>query len=185
MEVGPRGSFTPWLEQKYVSITNTDFDLRFPKKWSDYTEQFDLIVAMEVLEHINEPISNRSKMSEIDCFRETGARNLLEGMLSASMKGGFLFLTTPNGASIEQIRKAVNGYTPIDYKLHVREYGWKEVVNLVKESGWSIDQVECIDCYEKFSTQAELDERKILRSKLSIPGQKLGRTAFVLAHKPA
>jgi hypothetical protein len=184
LEVGAPGPFTATLTKLFPVVRNTDFDLRFGKYWHDVADTFDLVVCMEILEHINEPLHNKSKISDVDAFRFIGVMNLLNGLYSATVAGGFLFLTTPNSASIETIRKAVNGYTPIDYKYHVREYGWKETVQLVTDAGWLIDSVETLDCYDKFSYPAEVIERNTILKKIAVPGQKYGRTTFILAHKP-
>lgn len=186
LEVGHPDAFSKRLAGLFPSVKNTDFDLRFGKHWTDYRDQFDLVVCMELLEHINEPIISRSTIDEVAAFRETGVLNAVVGMYTVLRRGGKLFLSTPNGSSLENIRRALNGYTPIQYPLHVREYGPNDVVRILKAAGFTIDNIECKACYSKFKTTEEAAELLYLRNHLKsrYPSVLWGETTFIIASKP-
>lgn len=185
LEVGAPDAFSRRLAQLFPSVKNTDFDLRFSKHWNDYRDQFDLVVCMELLEHINEPIISRSTIEEVAAFRETGIMNAVVGMNTVLVKGGKLFLSTPNGSSLQNIRRALNGYTPIQYSLHVREYGPNDVVRIMKAAGFAIDLIECKPCYDRFKTKEEATELLYLRNLLRSRYQSVlwGETTFIIASK--
>lgn len=183
LEVGAPDGFTARIKSMFRLVDNTDFDLRNAKAWN-YDPVYDLIVCMEVLEHINDPIYARSPMEDIASFRATGAMNALKGMFSAAKSGGKLFLTTPNGCSAECVRRAFWGYTPIAWHLHVREYGWQNLITMVKEAGWVVERFETIDCYLKFLSQPEMEQVIRIRNLLAPTNAHTKSTSFILASKP-
>lgn len=187
LEVGAKDGFSARLGEIYKDITNTGFDLRFASGWRSLEQNsFDLVVCMELLEHINEPIKRDSPISEIAEFSGNGVRNALDGMFRCLKPGGHLFLTTPNGASVENIRRALNGHTPIQYMPHVREHGPQEVVSYLTGAGFSIDRIDFYSCYMKFCTQKELEERNEIKALLKDRWGAImrGETTFIMARKP-
>lgn len=186
LEVGASDGFTQHLKEQFKIVENTDFDLRWAKRWPEYEGRFDLVVCMEIIEHIGEPLRAASTIEEIATFTEGGVRNTLDGMFQALKPGGRLFLTTPNGSSLENVRKALAGYTPIQYSLHTREYGVHDMRRLIEGAGFKIDQFFCQNCYSKFESKGQIAEKTMLSQMLGRRYTSVvnGGTMFVLATKP-
>jgi hypothetical protein len=187
IEVGGAGVFTPSLHAQYgeSAVTSTDFDLRFQKHWDRYLDPFDLAVCMEVLEHIGDPIISKSTVEEVAQFTGTGVMNMLRGIYSKLIPGSALFLTTPNGSNVDVIRRALRGYTPIQYYPHVREYGFNDTIDMVKAAGFTIEKTLNVDCYTHVKTTGEQTEKALIRQLLRgrFPMVDYGETLFLVARK--
>ncbi len=111
------------------------------EEWPFGDETFDLIICMELLEHL--------LLNPHWVFRES--HRLLR-------EGGILMLTTPNVASVEGVQRMINGYAPYSYGVysphgpygrHNREFGPLEVDKLGVSAGFMTDSLDTRDVYPR------------------------------------
>lgn len=143
LETGGHGVFTPMYRERWPEdiVHETDGDLRAGVAVSGSC--YDLILSMEVLEHIND-VEDGTIPTE---WRGSGVRNYLRSMRAALAPGGRLFLTTPNACSITTIHHALHGKPPYLYRPHVREYAPYELDQLLREEGFLVERRETLDVW--------------------------------------
>lgn len=156
---------------------NTDYDLRYA--WKAPASSVDLIVCTELVEHL----SDQPNAIFNEGFYKLGFVTLIRESLKALRPGGYLFLTTPNAASVLHIKAALQGDPPWFFIKHVREYTMPEVVEVVKDGGFEIVHKRDIHCmtamaYSDYSPIFQL----LLENGFSTDGR--GDDLFVLARKP-
>jgi SAM-dependent methyltransferase len=135
--------------------------------------QFDLVIAMEVLEHL-----------AIDpgfVFRET--RRVLQ-------EGGALLVTTPNLVSLAGVHRALNAGTPYSfgayvpwngsYGRHNREYTPIEVESLGRYAGFETVSLQTADVYQYGEIPEDLIEYMAEYNK---PLDLRGQNIFYLGRK--
>jgi SAM-dependent methyltransferase len=110
-------------------IVNTDFEFRarFPYE----AGSFDLILCMEVIEHIFD-IEPRQATTF------SGVRHVLSECLRILRHDGILFLTTPNACSTWAIQRALLHQPPLLYDHHFREFTHSEMIDLIQEAGFQV-----------------------------------------------
>ena len=135
LEFGGGGVVTEILRAAFphVRFESSHFDLRhaFPLP----SESFDVVVSMEVLEHI-------SDVEYHHATQYSDARRCLQETFRVLKPGGRMFLTTPNAASTWVLQRALLQQPPWMWEHHFREYTVPELVKLVEEPGFSIERVE-------------------------------------------
>ena len=122
-----------------VSWQNTSGDIRYP--WENADASADLIVSMEVLEHLSDlpdGINNG--------FYGSGMRVALSESYRVLKPGGMLFITTPNAASVFNLNKALAGVPAWFYIPHVREYTLGELQAALQEAGFKIQRAQAVQC---------------------------------------
>ncbi len=101
---------------------------------------FDLVLFMEVLEHLRED-----------------PMNILFEINRVLKPNGAFFLTTPNIASWKAIRRALNRENPALFApylrhggtdRHNREYTFDEVIRLVGDAGFNVASADALDIYD-------------------------------------
>ena len=135
--------------------------------------EFDLVVAMEILEHF--------AIDPSFVFRE--AQRVLRD-------GGALLVTTPNLVSIQGVSRAINGDSPYSfgvfvpwngaYGRHNREYTPFEVESLGQYSGFDTALLDTADIYQQDEVPPEL------RHYMAEQGRPLklrGQNIFYLGRK--
>ena len=118
---------------------NTEGDIRY--KWQNPDESADLIVSMEVLEHLSDipdGINNG--------FYATGVKASLLESYRVLKPGGILFITTPNAASSLNLMKALAGFPTYFYQPHVREFTLSELKSFLQETGFTILRAQAVQC---------------------------------------
>jgi hypothetical protein len=105
---------------------------------------FDLVLCTEVIEHISDVPSDR--IEDIDTFKMSGAKNLLERMKLCVSKTGYVVLTTPNSASWESIRRVLGLENAHQYEGHLHEYAHNELLRLVAPY-YRVVRDETWNCY--------------------------------------
>ena len=141
LEMGGESVVTDLLHQYFPQVRwhNTEGDMR--SRWKMDDQSVDLVVCSEVLEHLSDLPEGIQ-----DAFRKTGLRLVLKEIYRVLKTGGFLFVTTPNVASVLQLRSILAGYTPWHFELHVREYTthdlWAELTN----AGFTIERYRTVHC---------------------------------------
>jgi len=158
--------------------SNTNWDLRYP--WKTEAGATDLIVCTELVEHLSDPANEIFN----EGFYKLGFIALLQESYQALKPGGYLFLTTPNAASVLHIKLTLQGEPPWFFTKHVREYTMSEVVQQIKEVGFEIVRNQDVHC---MSVTAYLDFSRIFQLLLENDFATNGRgdDLFIVARKPA
>jgi SAM-dependent methyltransferase len=103
------------------------------------SEAFDLILMLEVLEHLNDRHSYDSPIEEVAQFTASGAKQCLSEAFRVLRRGGYLVLTTPNATSIDAVGRILRKTHPFGYPPHVREYAPAEVEAMAKATGFTVE----------------------------------------------
>ncbi len=141
LELGEKSIFTDLINHFFnAKICNTDFDLRMRYPYDD--NSFDIIVSMEVVEHLSDIPYKYN-----DGFYGSGIRKCFEECHRVLKTGGTMFLTTPNINSIYSLIKILEGKFPYNYPLHVREYNMVMITELLTISGFTIKESFCIQSF--------------------------------------
>ena len=162
LELGGKGVSTKFLEAYFPKwkIENYCEDLR-QKNWEISDNQYDLIVSMEVIEHLSDV--NETNFEWNASFLSTGLLNCLEESKRVVKKdGGRIFITTPNALSLINFYKMTMGEIPRQYNPHVREYTFEELKEVIDKVYLEINNFECIEtlciCWD-FSYISEFIEK--------------------------
>lgn len=156
---------------------NTNFDLRYP--WEISAESCDLIICTETVEHLADP----SNSSFNEGFYQYGMKALLRESFKALHPGGYLFLTTPNAASVLHIKAVLQGDPPWFFINHVREYTMREVAAHIINAGFEIIKARDIHCMSVMSFSDYAPIFKLLLDNGFSPEGR-GDDLFFLARKP-
>ncbi|MEJ0075817.1 MAG: methyltransferase domain-containing protein [Alphaproteobacteria bacterium] len=108
-------------------------DLRFPFKLPD--NQFDVVLALEVLEHIKDNPVHDASTGSIAGFNFSGLNNLFAETRRVLKPGGLFIITTPNATSVDVLFKVLSGGHPHMHEPHVRELAPAEVFKLAVDNG--------------------------------------------------
>jgi len=181
LSLGDSGTFERSLiEQRLVDIIESySGDLRYPFDDGVDTGKFNVVLCMEVFEHIHD--QECDKPTE---WRATGTANLLRETFRVLKPGGILFLTTPNACSINVLEKVMTMQAPMVYRPHVREYAPAEIDALIRGAGFRIESFVTHDCWGGGCLPAR---RRLLEKLLAdgaCPSPHRGEDIFVIARKP-
>lgn len=154
---------------------NSQGDLRYT--WQEEDETLDLVICTELLEHVSDFPDGLS-----DSFRMTGLKALLQQAYRVLKPGGIFFVTTPNVATIFNIKKILGGYSPWFYPLHVREYTVEEILEEVKLAGFTIQRNQTVHCMtvDYIEDYAPIYEMLL---KLGYSTKNRGDDIFLIARK--
>lgn len=137
-EVGGKSFFTKVLELLYPNamICHARGDLRLIDS-PGWHESFDLVLCMEVLEHIKDIEDGSEFNAERDAqFNWSGIRHVFEVMWKCLKPGARLMFTTPNVAGYKNIVNLIYGECPFFYQPHVREMCRRELEDLINGLSW-------------------------------------------------
>jgi SAM-dependent methyltransferase len=187
MDLGAESLTSDYWRYKFPKVRwgNTENDLRLP--WNSPASSVDLIVCTELIEHLSDPpnvIFNEG-------FYKRGVVSVLQEGFKALKPGGYLFLTTPNAASLLHIKAVLQGDPPWFFNKHVREYTMPEVVALLQEAGFEIVRKHVIHCMSVRNVHhmtdldyAEYSDIFLQLLENSYPVEGRGDDLFILARKP-
>jgi SAM-dependent methyltransferase len=111
-----------------ASLTEYPDDLRFPFKLPD--NHFDVVLALEVLEHIKDSPLREDSIEWIGHFNFTGLQNVFAETSRVLKPGGLFVITTPNATSVDVLFKVLSGGHPHMFEPHVRELAPADVFRL-------------------------------------------------------
>jgi SAM-dependent methyltransferase len=161
----------------YPDITGgqTTTDLRYPL--NNPSEQYDVVVNTEVLEHLKDQIE-----SDVDQFAFSCFHTLLSECYRVLKAGGIMFVSTPNASSIGILYRTLMGYPPHYYHPHVREYTVHELKRFLEEHGFTVERIETLSVYDDLPS----DKCAAISKMLADNGYLLehrGDCSFVIARK--
>jgi SAM-dependent methyltransferase len=152
----------------------TQSDLRYRIEWAD--EQFDLILSLEVIEHIKDQAERT--LDEVVLFSGSGVRAYASEITRILKPGAHLVLTTPNPCSALALRRILDFVAPSVYRPHVREYSRSEM----EEIFGSLKLVAYESHFSFYFLGGELDAE--LRRILSYDVTERGDDHFFIWRKP-
>ena len=164
-EVGPLSYVGKYLAtHNDVRASEILGDLRFPLEHK--AESADLVLCLEVLEHINDALLPDSTIEEIAQFSCSGAISLLREIFRILRPGGRLLLTTPNNTSIDSILCLLDKKCSFLYPPHVREYAPRDVISMAENVGFVLVQFKTIFSWWNYSGK----QRNPLKATLEAAG---------------
>jgi SAM-dependent methyltransferase len=182
-ELGRLSALSQFLVDQMAMRPDTiQSDLRFP--WKKSAGAYDLVLSLEVLEHLNDAHTPASSIEEIAMFTHSGARNMFSESFRILRPGGVLLLTTPNANSIDSIGNILRGRHPFNYPPHVREYTIEEVISLARNAGFSVEHA-CT--FFAWNSHPDVN-RRVLLVVFRLMGFDMGNRgddAFFAFRKPA
>jgi SAM-dependent methyltransferase len=180
LECGGESPFTRALRGWGVDVEGTTHDLR--DESNGPADRWDGVLCMEVLEHINDRNPPAGRIAAE--WQGDGVRCLLAEIYRWLRPGGWLFLTTPNAASITVLHHAMGLRPPALFRPHVREYAPYELDELVRAAGFAIERRETIDVWRNAISEA--DHQRIVRflAGAGYSTELRGEDIFLLARKP-
>ncbi len=139
LELGEPGPFTYLVEHFFsgISIDYVNEDLRY--FISKDSNQYDLILNMEVIEHIKD--QKESILTEVDF---SGLKQFIRECHRVLKPGGKMFVTTPNAGSYNNLNLLFNHEPGWMWRNHFREFQPKELSNFLAEGGFTITQLSTL-----------------------------------------
>ncbi len=174
LEVGGYGIASHVVRQCFPDneYVNTDFDLR--SKFPYANDRFDVLISMEVLEHICD-------VTYLQATTLSGVRLCLQESLRVLKPEGKMFLTTPNASAVWIIQRVLLQQPPWLYEGHFHEFTIAEVRALVEDSGFRIVRSVAETVWHLWNFDPILDFMKTNAYSLDDRGDD----TFLIAEKPA
>jgi SAM-dependent methyltransferase len=177
LEMGENGNFSDFLlgEHEGLQLTKPTSDLRHYLNLTG--GEFDIILNMEVLEHIKDQCESVAHM-----FDGSGARTFIDECYRLLKPGGYMLLTTPNAHSLDNIERILNYQPPYVYRPHVREYAIFEVKALLLNAGFEITSERTVDVWDTTARHYRVELEKLAHDAKMDP-TKYGQDIFIVARK--
>lgn len=142
----------------------TDKDIRKRLPFEDST--FDIIVCLEVIEHIKDLDS--TKIDELSAFNHSGVYAMLEELKRVINTGGYLLITTPNTDSYINFCKWLNHETLVMDPGHVREFSTSELLRVTCEAGFKCEKLVTINSWDEHLAESYNRYRSLVTK---LPGE--------------
>jgi SAM-dependent methyltransferase len=149
LELGAESPIGGFLRDHHrARLATVETDLRYP--WAAPDASADLVLCLEVLEHLNDAHHPGASIGEIGMFTGSGARNMFRECRRVLRTGGRLALTTPNAESVDVVGNVLQRRHPFRYAPHVREYARAEVVALAAEAGFRAERASTFFAWDSY-----------------------------------
>jgi hypothetical protein len=177
LDLGAESVASDYLRFKFPQARweNTDFDVRYP--WKTPPASVDLIICTELVEHL----SDQPNDSFNEGFYKQGFIALTVESFKALKPGGYMFLSTPNAASVVHLWAAARGTPPWFFIKHVREYILAEVTGQLQYAGFEVVEARDVHCMTMWADHTPIF-RMLLENGFPVEGR--GDDLFVLVRKP-
>lgn len=142
LELGASGLFTE-LMYKYIPnievyhVLGVDY-----RKVINTNQKFDLIIAMEIIEHLGDLDSDNVYV--FSTFLHTGLDGFFNNLKNNFHQQTRMLITTPNVNSYFQLFNLINCKNPYMYDLHIHEYGVYELKKIL-ESQFKLEYYDTMD----------------------------------------
>jgi SAM-dependent methyltransferase len=141
----------------------------FRKEISSPDDACDVLLSLEVLEHIKDQESDVLK--EIAVFNFSGMKRYLAEMSRVLKRDGILFLTTPNANSL-RVLNHWNAFLPsLMAKVHVRELTKNELLELIAPH-YELLELTDLFCYPPLERH---ERKRLYRAVEAMGGSKENR----------
>lgn len=178
LEIGQHTLTTDLINDHFpgLQLSFTEWDIRSP--WACEPDSFDVIICMEVLEHLSDLPKGLGETVEF-----TGIKAYLEQAFRALRPGGVMFATTPNSTSIVCLRNLMLGVPGFFYRLHFREYARYELTEFIEQAGFAIDVFRSVYCLTRATP---IDYTPVYEALLAhgMPLDDRGDDWFITVRKP-
>lgn len=189
-ELGGGWPFSEMYKQSFAQdrLTVISSDLRFlhedvqAGKLTVTPGSQDLIVCMEVLEHIQDQMP-AGKI--VHSWGGDGAVSMMKGAWELLKPNGLLFLTTPNACSRIVMRQLFHMGAPSFFRSHVREYSPQELRRLATDTGFLLARMETVNVWDFLGVESEYRAFDEFMKKQGFPMSERGDDLMLLARKPA
>jgi predicted SAM-dependent methyltransferase len=183
LEVGGRTEFTDHLTDQFKSsqIEQTPFDIRIPG-WKLEDNTFDLILCMEVIEHLADVDSDPMEGN----FYGDGIKACLKECFRVLKPGGYIFVTTPNLNSVAHLASLIYMEQVYAWEAHAYEMGFHKALRFVKDAGFNIIKAGTEDPWLEQKPLEEKQRRADAWTALYSVGANLknrGEATFIIGRK--
>jgi SAM-dependent methyltransferase len=183
VELGDKSRIAEFFEIHFkLPVATYEKDLRW--QFELESSAYDMILMLEVLEHLNDRITDTSSIMEVAVFSFSGARNAFAETFRCLAPGGCLVVSTPNAISLDAIGQLLLGYHPFQYEPHVREYAPRDVIALAEQVGFLM---ESWSTFFAWNPLPGINRNLIADwiTKLRFDASNRGDDAFFVFRKPA
>jgi SAM-dependent methyltransferase len=163
VELGPASPISRFLATTGRTVSTVESDLRFP--YPPGLGQFDAVLSLEVLEHLNDAHRPESSIEEVAMFAGTGARRMFGESWRILKPGGILLITTPNACSVDAIANVLRWRHPFQYPPHVREYTPSDVQQMGLEVGFQLVQVST---FFAWGSPTDIDRNALIQALIEL-----------------
>lgn len=175
VELGGSSPFTDVVRPKCRTLLTIPNDLRYDLARPD--AKWDLCLCMEVIEHVADQDGLNTE------WRGSGVDVMLAEAKRMLKPGGFLFVSTPNAASITAIHHALRLAPPMLYRPHVREYAPYELDEIIRKAGFNITRRETFDLWRNAIDPGQHKMISQFIYNMGYPVELRGEDIFLLAQK--
>ncbi|MGH7223162.1 MAG: class I SAM-dependent methyltransferase [Gemmataceae bacterium] len=139
IELGGHGRIGLFAQDRFgTQYSSYENELREP--YNLPTAGFDVVLCLEVIEHMKDRPSLEGDQNDIACWNYSGAVNLLSESHRILKPGGVLLVTTPNATSLDSIKCILAGDHPFMFDPHVRELAPKQVKAFAEHVGFTLEK---------------------------------------------
>jgi SAM-dependent methyltransferase len=176
LELGGHGRIGLFAEETFgVRYSSYEKELREP--YDLPSEAFDVVLCLEVIEHMKDRPSLETDQHDISCWNYSGALNLLSESYRILKPGGVLLLTTPNATSVDAIKCILAGDHPFMFDPHVRELAPQQVKAFAEHVGFTLEKFGTFFAWETCDPKLRQRISKMI-AKLGFDSSHRGNDAY-------
>jgi SAM-dependent methyltransferase len=180
VELGSESVISSFLRSRRGCMVETiSSDLRFPYAFPG--DAVDVVLSLEVVEHLNDSHNMGSSIEEIAMFSMTGAKCMFGEAFRILKTGGKLIMTTPNANSLDVIGNVINNRHPFQYPPHVREYTIADILQLGAAAGFACDYVSTFFAWNSMPDVSRAHIMKIIQEAGADTANRGDDSLFIFA----